>query len=140
MVTVPAMAADPEPTKKDLKGISPQRYKYLFSVAGGAALGAGIGAIAGGAPNVGKGILIGGGGASALYLHTHKKDTLHGWRNWAYVASYTSFGGGLGWTLCGCNRGLVSGILIGGGVTGIWLAEHPQHTTPTAGTNNTNNP
>jgi hypothetical protein len=137
-LTVPAMAADPEVTKKDLKGISPQHHKYLFSVIGGAAIGAGIGFLVGSGTNVGKGIMVGGGGASALYLHSHRHDDLNGWRNWAYVASYSSFGGGMGWTLCGCNTGLVSGMLIGGGATGVWLADHPQRVPQTAG--NPNNP
>jgi len=136
--TVPAMAADPEVTKKDLKGISPQHHKYLFSVLGGAAVGAGIGVLLGGGNDVTKGLMVGGGGMSALYLHSHRHDDLGGWRNWAYVGSYSAFGGGAGWTLCGCDDGLVSGMLIGGGGTAAWLAAHPQHTTRTAST--TSNP
>ena len=93
MVSLPAMAADPEVTKKDLKGISPQHHRYLFSVVGGAAIGAGVGALLGGGNDITKGIMVGGGGMSALYLHSHRHDTLDGWRNWAYIASYTSFGG-----------------------------------------------
>lgn len=83
--------------------------------------------------------MIGGGGMSALYLHSHRHDDLNGWRNWAYVASHTWFGGGIGWTLCGCNTGLVSGMLIGGGATGAWLADHSQR-VPAAATNTGNNP
>lgn len=131
-LAVPAFAADPQVTTKDLKGISPQRYKYLFSVAAGAAIGAGVGVLVGSGNDITKGIMVGGGGMSALYLHTHRHDTLNGWRNWAYVGSYTVFGGGLGWTLCGCNDGLGAGMLIGGGATGVWLVSHPQRTTPTA--------
>jgi hypothetical protein len=138
--TVPAMAADPEITKNDLKGISPQHHKYLFSVIGGAAVGAGIGVLLGGGNDVTKGLMVGGGGMSALYLHTHRHDTMGGWRNWAYVGSYSSLGGGLGWTLCGCNDGLGSGMLIGGGATAAWLASHPQRVPRTAGSSTTTNP
>ncbi len=136
-LAIPAMAADPEITKKDLKGISPQHHRYLFSVIGGAAAGAGVGYLLGHGVDMGKGLMIGAGGSSALYLHSHRHDDLNGWRNWAYVASYTTFGGGMGWTLCGCNTGLVSGMLIGGGATGVWLADHPQRVPATA-TNSTN--
>ncbi len=131
IAAIPAMAADPEVTKKDLKGISPQRHRYLFSVAAGAAVGAGVGVLLGSGNDVTKGIMIGGGGMSALYLHSHRRDSLNGWRNWAYIASYSAFGGGLGWTLCGCDDGLVAGTLIGGGGTAGWLVSHPQR-VPTA--------
>lgn len=132
IAAIPALAADPDVTTKDLKGISPQRHRYLFSVLGGAAIGAGIGVLVGSGNDITKGIMIGGGGMSALYLHSHRRDTLNGWRNWAYVGSYSVFGGGLGWTICGCDDGLVSGLLIGGGGTAAWLSTHPQRTTGTA--------
>ncbi len=133
MLALPAFAADPQVTAKDLKGISPRHHRYVFAVVGGAAVGAGLGALVGGWGNdITKGLLVGGGAASAIYLHSHRHDTIKGWRNWAYMASYTSLGGGLGWTVCGCKTGLGSGLLIGGGATAIWLAENPQRTTPTA--------
>lgn len=137
-VTLPAMAADPQVTAKDLKGISPKHYKYLFSVVGGAAIGAGVGALLGSGNDVTKGIMVGGGAASAYYLHTHRNDTLHGWRNWAYLGSYTSLSGGAGWTLCGCDDGLVAGSLIGGGATAIWLSNHPQGPATTASNTGSN--
>lgn len=134
VAVMPAVAADPDVTKDDLKGISPQRHKYIFSVLGGAAVGAGIGVLLGGGNDVTKGLMVGGGGMSAFYLHTHRRDTLGGWRNWAYMGSYAAFGGGAGWALCGCDDGLVAGTLIGGGATAAWLVSHPQRTRTTATT------
>ena len=132
IATMPAVAADPQVTAKDLKGISPQRHRYWFSVAGGVAIGAGIGFLAGSGDDVIKGVMIGGGGMSAIYLHYHKRDNLNGWRNWARIGGNTALGGGIGWTLCGCGDGLVAGTLIGGGGTAAWIAAHPQRTPPTA--------
>jgi hypothetical protein len=138
IAAMPAMAADPEPTPKDLKGISPQRFRYLFSVAGGAAVGAGIGFIVGSGNDITKGVMVGGGAMSFYYLHKHKNDNLHGWRNWAMIGGNTALVGGIGWTLCGCNDGLVAGALIGGGVTAAWMVAHPPKTPTTA--KNPNNP
>lgn len=132
MMPSPAFAADPQITKEDLKGIKPENHKYLFALIGGAAVGAGIGALLGGGNDITKGLMVGGGGMSALYLHSHRRDSVKGWRNWAYIASYTAFGGGMGWALCGCNDGLVSGMLIGGGATTAWLVSHPQTRPRTA--------
>jgi|SRR4051812_10191568 hypothetical protein len=134
VAVMPAFAADPDVTTKDLKGISPQRHRYIFSVLGGAAVGAGIGVLLGSGNDITKGLMVGGGGMSALYLHSHRRDNLNGWRNWAYVASYSAFGGGLGWTICGCDDGLVAGTLIGGGATAAWLVSHPQRVPRTATT------
>lgn len=133
-LALPAFAADPQVSKKDLKGISPGHHKYAFAVIGGAAVGMGIGAAIGGGwgNDITKGLLIGSGTASALYLHSHRHDVVGGWRNWAYLGSYTALGGGIGWTVCGCTTGLGAGLLVGGGATAIWLAENPQRTHPTA--------
>jgi hypothetical protein len=56
-----AAAADGDVTARDLQGISPKRYRYLFSVAGGTAIGAAVGVILGGGNDITKGMLIGGG-------------------------------------------------------------------------------
>jgi hypothetical protein len=72
ITVVPAFAADRPVDPRDLKGVSPHLHRYIFSVIGGTAVGAGIGAILGGGHNIQKGMLIGGGGASALYLHSHR--------------------------------------------------------------------
>ena len=124
MLAMPAFAEDPQTTAQDLKGISPKRYRYLFSTAGGAAVGAGIGVLLGGRTEALKGIMIGGGGGSALYLHSHPRENVSGWRSWALIGSHTVLGGGLGWTLCGCDDGLVAGSLIGGGASAWWHAAH----------------
>ncbi|HWR16753.1 MAG TPA: hypothetical protein VN577_18145 [Terriglobales bacterium] len=132
IAAMPAMAADPQVTADDLKGISPQRHRYIFSVLGGAAVGAGIGVLLSGGNDITKGLMVGAGGMSAFYMHTHRRDNLGGWRNFAQMASYSALGGGLGWTLCGCDDGLVAGTLIGGGATAAWLASHPRRTSRTA--------
>ena len=63
--TIPSFAADPPSAKQELTKINPRRYNYLFSVVGGAALGAGVGVmLGGGGASLAKGALIGGGGVS----------------------------------------------------------------------------
>jgi hypothetical protein len=128
------MAADPQVTKNDLKGISPKKHRYVFSTVGGALVGMGIGKLLGGGNDVLKGMMIGGGGASALYLHSHPRAELAGWRNWGIIGSYTALGGGLGWTACGCNTGLVAGTLIGGGGSAWYTALHGPSKTTAAST------
>ncbi len=133
-LALPAVAADPQMTKNDLKGISPKKHRYIFSTIGGALVGMGIGALVGGGGDVVKGMMVGGGGASALYLHSHPRADIGGWRNIAIIGSYTSLGGGLGWTACGCDTGLVSGALIGGGGSAWYTALHGPSKTTTATT------
>jgi len=130
-LAVPALAANREPDVNDLKGISPHRFRYLFSVAGGALVGAGVGVILGSGNDITKGIMVGGGAASAVWLHTHPHDTLKGWRDWALIGSYTSAVSGTAWTLCGCRDGAIGGALIGGGAAAIWRASQrtPSNTT-----------
>ena len=41
----PSFAGGPPNVKQDLRKVTPRRYSYMFSVLGGAALGAGVGAI-----------------------------------------------------------------------------------------------
>ena len=131
-ITMPAFAGEREVDVNDLKGISPHHFRYLFSVAGGAAIGAGVGALLGSGNDIVKGIMMGGGGASAAYLHTHRSAQLKGWRDWALIGSYTSLASGAGWTLCGCKDGAVAGALIGGGAAAIWRASTPSGNTTTA--------
>lgn len=125
-LAMPALARDRQVDKRDLKGISPHRHRYLFSVIGGTLLGGGIGALVGGGHgNIAKGMLIGGGGLSALYLHSHR-DAAGASRDWAFVASHTALGLGAGWTLCGCGRGAAFGTLAGAGGSLIWRSMAPQ--------------
>ncbi len=120
------MASDRPVDKNDLKSISPHRHRYLFSVIGGTLLGAGIGELVGGGHgNIAKGMLIGGGGLSAIYLHSHR-SAADGYRDWAFIGSHSALGLGAGWTICGCERGAVFGLLAGAGGSAIWRAMAPQ--------------
>jgi hypothetical protein len=107
--------------KRDLQGISPHHFKYLVSVAGGAAVGAGLGFILPGEKTPLKLMMIGGGGASTWFLHTHKA-TLGPFRDWGMIASNSALGSGIGWLGCNCHDGLIGGALLGGGGTAVWEA------------------
>lgn len=126
-----ALAADKDITARDLQGISPKRHRYLFSVAGGTAIGAAVGVLLGGGNDITKGMLIGGGGASTAYLHANR-NALGPWRPWAMLGGHTALGSGIGWTICGCDDGLVAGTLIGGGASAIWQASQPSRRNTTA--------
>src|SRR4051794_41934033 len=91
VAVMPAFAADPDVTTKDLKGISPQRHRYIFSVLGGAAVGDGIGVLLGSGNDITKGLVVGAGGVSALYLLSHPPATVDGWRHCASWRSYPAF-------------------------------------------------
>lgn len=135
LVLAPAsFAAGPPSAKQTLRKVTPRRYSYVFSVVGGAALGAGVGAILGGGASLGKGALIGAGGISDLYL-TSFPNALGGFRSWAFLLSNTALGSGVGWTLCGCNNGLAAGALVGGGGTAALQAWHAQQDKTTASAN-----
>ena len=109
-------AADPEVSPRDLQGI-PKRHKYLTAIVAGTAIGAGLGILApGGNKSLAKGALIGGSGASALYLWTHR-GAAGGWTPWAHIGTNALLGTGVGWTMCDCNSGAGIGALLGGGGT-----------------------
>ncbi len=134
VMVAPAYAGDRDPDAKlDLKGISPKHHHWLFSVIGGAAVGAGVGMLLGGAPSVTKGMLLGSGLMSDLYL-MHNRNAGGAFRPWAVSASNTALGSGLGWTLCKCGDGAVAGALIGGGGTLAWEALGPNRRRTTAST------
>jgi len=130
----PAFAADRPIDSSDLKGISPKRHRYIFSVLGGAAVGAGIGALLGGGNDITKGVMVGAGGASFAYLHSNRNDNLNGWRSWALIGGNAVLGSGLGWTICGCDDGAVAGALIGGGGTAIYQTMEQRRRPRTART------
>lgn len=128
LLVVPAVAADHDRDVdvKDLKGV-PHKHRYIWSVAGGTALGAGLGAF-GGPVGAGKGSIIGGSVASAFYLSRHHQ-TGGGWRPWLLVATNGALLGGLGWTVCDCGDGMGIGALIGGGGTAVIQAFGTRHKT-----------
>jgi hypothetical protein len=120
-------SANRDVTTADLKGIT-RKHRYIWAVAGGAAVGAGIGALLppGSGKSAVKGMLIGGSAASFFYLPGHK-EAADGFRPLAWIATNTVLGGGIGWTLCNCGLGFGVGALIGGGITAITQAVRPRH-------------
>jgi hypothetical protein len=125
MMTAPAFARD-SGNANDPHGWGPSSHPYIYSVLGGAAIGAGVGAAFGGAPNVWKGMLVGGGGASVAYVATHPRFGGKA-RSFYSIAGWTAVGGGVGWTLCGCNSGLGLGLASGFGASSIYIASHAHH-------------
>jgi hypothetical protein len=80
----------------------------FFSVAGGAAVGAGLGYILPGEKTPLKLMMIGGGGASTWFLHTHRA-TLGPFHDWGMIGSNTVLGSGIGWLGCNCHDGMIGG-------------------------------
>jgi len=113
----------------DLKGIG-RKHRYYWALAGGAAVGAGIGALAppGSGTSATKGMLIGGSFTSFLYLATHHREA-GSWRPLAWIATNAILGAGIGWASCNCMNGFGVGAGIGGGVTTIVEALKPRHRT-----------
>ena len=66
-------------------------------------------------------MMIGSGGASTWFLHTHRA-TLGPFRDWAMIGSNTVLGSGIGWLGCNCHDGMIGGALLGGGGTAVWEA------------------
>ena len=121
LLVTPAFAGDRDVGVQDLKGI-PKKHRFLTSVVGGTLIGAGIGALLpGGANTVFKGMLIGSGASGEWYMANHRQAG-SGWRDWAHIGSTAALGTGIGWTVCDCNDGAIAGMLIGGGLQGIWQA------------------
>ena len=111
-------AGDNTISPKDLKGI-PRHHRYFWAVAGGAAVGAGIGVfLPGGTKTAIKGLMIGSGGSSLWYLSRHP-NAVGDWTPWAYVGTNTTLGGGLGWLACDCGTGFGLGALAAGGGTAL---------------------
>jgi len=120
----PGFAADPDRRDRDsLRGI-PKGHKHMWAVIGGVAVGGGLGAI-GGTSGFFKGALIGGSGASALYLSKHRGQE----GPWSYVITNAGLVAGLGWAICDCGAGGGAGALIGGGATALFQAFKPRSKT-----------
>ncbi|HEX2327555.1 MAG TPA: hypothetical protein VHN74_02445 [Candidatus Angelobacter sp.] len=116
-----AAQKDRDPDKRDLRGISPMRHKYITTVLAGAALGAGLGFVLPGQKTPLKLMLMGSGGGSTWYLMTHQ-NALGPMRPWALIGGNTALGWGIGWLGCNCRDGAYAGMLIGGGATAGWEA------------------
>ena len=128
LLVTPAFAGDRDVSIQDLKGI-PKKHRLLTSIVGGAALGAGIGALLpGGANTMWKGVLIGSGAAGEWYMSNHR-NAAGAWTDWAHIADGAALGAGIGWTICDCNDAAIGGLLIGGGLEGIWAASRSGRTT-----------
>lgn len=113
-----SFAQDRDVTSRDLKGV-PKGHRYFWAIAGGTAVGMGIGVIApGGSKSAFKGALIGGSAASAFYLIKNPRAAA-GERDWAHVITNTLLFTGVFWTVCNCSAGAWSGALIGGGGTAV---------------------
>ncbi len=134
LFTGASFASDHDATARDVKGVR-HSHRYFWAVAGGTALGAGIGVIApGGSKSAFKGALIGGSLTSAIYLAKHP-NAAGGWRDWAHVSTNAILGTGLLWTICNCGAGAWSGALIGGGGTAVIQAmgTHNRHLATATG-------
>lgn len=126
LLAIPGIAADRDPTTKDVKGI-PHKHRYFWSVAGGTALGLGLGAL-GGTSGAFKGAFIGGGAASAFYLASHH-ETGGSSRPWYWIGTNAALGAGIGWAGCNCGDGFGIGALVGGGGTALVQAFGTHHRT-----------
>jgi hypothetical protein len=111
----------------DMKGI-PKRHRYYWAMAGGAALGAGLGALMppGSGTSATKGMLIGGSFASFIYLASHRNEA-GAWRPVAWIATNAILGAGIGWSACNCMTGFGVGAGVGGGFTAAVQAFEPRH-------------
>lgn len=114
--TLGAAAQTRDPDRRDLSGISPKKHKYIFTVLGGAAAGAGLGFVLPGEKTPLKLMLMGGGAGNAWYLYTHR-NALGSFHDMAMIGGNTALGWGIGWLGCNCRDGAYAGTLLGAGLT-----------------------
>src|SRR5262249_13896421 len=119
LLSSPGFAQDHDASSRDLTGIHKSSKKYFWAVAGGTAVGLGLGIIApGGSKSAFKGALIGGSATSAFYL-IKDKNAAGDHRGFAHIVTNTLLATGVFWTVCDCKAGAWSGAFIGGGGTAI---------------------
>lgn len=121
-----SFAKDRDVNSDDLHGIR-RGHKYFWAVAGGTALGLGLGIIApGGGKSAFKGALIGGSATSAFYLIRDPRAA-GDHRAFAHLVTNTLLGTGVFWTVCDCSGGAWSGAFVGGGTTAVIQAFGTRH-------------
>jgi hypothetical protein len=121
LFTIGASAQTRDPDRRDLHGISPKNHRYLFTVLGGAAAGAGLGFVLPGEKTPLKLMLMGGGAGSTWYLYFHR-NALGSFHDMAMIGGNTALGWGIGWLGCNCRDGAYAGTLLGAGLTAGWQA------------------
>jgi hypothetical protein len=127
VLSAPGFAGDRDADSQSLRGI-PKGHRHAWAIIGGAALGAGLGLIPGrSATNFFRGALLGGSGASALYLAKHRGQGQEG--PWSYVITNAALVAGIGWAVCDCGTGGGAGALVGGGGTALVQALKPRQRT-----------
>jgi hypothetical protein len=101
---------------------STDNLNYFLSLAGGAAIGGALGAISGDNKVTGKAALVGGGAASAMFLHYKQTGNVGLYKE---ITSFSILGLGLGWSMTDSMKGAGYGALAGFGGATLWVVIHP---------------